>query len=117
MIVDKGAKVGAALHPQDEEILTRTRQAEAVVYETAKFLGRMTEHRWESNKLELKAAAKRAHPRIGVLSTAAEGVFEVRCASRWQQALGGINNDCMALEVRLAEHGAILPLEEISYDV
>ena len=65
----------------------------------------------------LKAAAKRAHPRIGVLSTAAEGVFEVRCASRWQQALGGINNDCMALEVRLAEHGAILPLEEISYDV
>ena len=49
----------------------------------------------------LKAAAKRAHPRIGVLSTAAEGVYEPRCANKWNQSLMVIKNECMNLECQL----------------
>ena len=46
-------------------------------------------------------ASKRAHPRIGVLSTAAEGIFEKRCLSKWSKSLIDIKNDCMELEVKL----------------
>jgi hypothetical protein len=49
----------------------------------------------------LKVASKRAHPRIGVLSTAAEGIFEKRCLSKWSKSLIDIKNDCMELEVKL----------------
>ena len=65
----------------------------------------------------LKASAKRAHPRIGVLTTAAEGVFEVRCASRWKQSLLNISNECMKLESHLSELGGIDPIEEVTYEV
>jgi hypothetical protein len=68
--------------------------------ERAKMASCETEYR-AAIALLLKAASKRAHPRIGVLSTAAEGVFESRCASKWKAHLMEINNQCMALEVQL----------------
>ena len=59
----------------------------------------------------LKAASKRAHPRIGILSQAAEGIFEIRCLSKWSQSLMSIKNDCMALEVKLGL------TDDVSYEV
>jgi hypothetical protein len=49
----------------------------------------------------LKASCKRAHPRIGVLSTRAEGVYEPRCSNKWLNSLKEMKNECMALEVQL----------------
>ena len=59
----------------------------------------------------LKAAAKRAHPRVGILSTAAEGIFEPRCQGRWKQAYKSLGQKCDELllecqEIREAKSGA-----------
>ena len=72
MIVDRGAKEGAARHPQHDEVIALARQANAIVHETALFLDRVAENRWEKHKVILKAASKRAAAQSSEVSQPAE---------------------------------------------
>ena len=93
-------KINDRINQKKEEHTGEHTTGEHTTGARAKVAACETEYR-AAIALLLKAASKRAHPRIGVLSTAAEGVFESRCASKWKAHLMEINNQCMALEVQL----------------